>query len=117
MMEKIVLMSFLLFSSFLYSETLETENYRVTVDINCVEGEMLCKNVTYIGESKKSGNKLKLIGETVHTMCADGVTPCSFSGYRFINKDVEYFVTVFGDLIVSQTNGEILLKEFGEWVN
>ncbi|WP_260258603.1 hypothetical protein [Vibrio intestinalis] len=97
------------------ADTLETKSYIVIVNVQCEEGEVTCENVLYSGESKISGNKIELVGKTVHSICADGVTPCMFRGYSFKNGDVNYFVSVFGDLEVWDAKGNVLVDESGEW--
>ncbi|WP_434999169.1 hypothetical protein ACRZ5S_14900 [Vibrio scophthalmi] len=114
-MKKIAIAFALFYSAFSYADVLETQNYTISIEINCEQGEMLCKDVSYLGVSKKSQNQIQLKGETVHTICADGVTPCTFLGYRFQNGTVDYFVSVHGDLRVTNTSGDTLLHESGEW--
>lgn len=105
-----------LYSSFCSSQVLETEHFIVTININC-DSEMLCDDVLYIGKSKISDNEIHLKGSTVHTMCSDGVTPCTFKGYLFKNGNIEYFISVFGDLIVTDNKGKTLVEESGELVD
>ena len=38
-----------------------------------------------------------------------------FRGYSFKNGDVNYFVSVFGDLEVWDAKGNVLVDESGEW--
>ena len=95
--------------------TLTTQNYVVTVETHCEEGMVVCKDVTYVGKSKRTGNSIRLQGETWHTLCADGVTPCRFLGYRFKNGNVVYQVMESGVLQVIQGEDKILLEEQGEW--
>lgn len=97
------------------AETLVTPNYVVTIERHCAEGNVTCDDVTYTGESRKSGNSITLTGTTRHTLCADGVTPCRFLGYQFENGDVTYFVTETGKLEVVRNETEILVSEEGHW--
>lgn len=78
---------------------------------------MLCDDVSYIGQSKKSRNKIRLTGRTVHTVCNDGVTPCTFLGYEFQNDSINYFVSVFGELSVTNQHGELILEQSGQWLD
>lgn len=98
-----------------HAMTLVTEHYIVTITQHCPEGYVICDHVTYEGKSKKSGNSLKLKGETWHTYCADGVTPCRFLGYRFENGKYQYFVHDEGILQVLKDEGESLIYENGIW--
>lgn len=97
------------------ADTLTTKNYVVTIDRHCDEGHVSCSNVSYLGRSKISGNSIRLKGETLHSLCADGVTPCRFLGYRFKNEDIQYIVFESGLLQVRQGTDKILLEEQGVW--
>jgi len=104
----------LMFASFpSFAAMLVTKNYLITIQSHCVEGEVTCNRVTYIGKSKRSGNQITLKGKTLHTYTSDG-TPSRFLGYTFTNNDVAYRVSNFGLLTVTQKQ-QILLKEQGEW--
>jgi len=76
---------------------LETEHYLVEITVRCPEGDVSCERVGYRGVNKKTGAALELRGETMHSTCADGVTPCRFLGYRFRNGKTHYFVWEEGD--------------------
>lgn len=91
---------------------LETPNYLIRIEVNCPEGEVACDRVTYTGKSKKTGRELTLLGRTVHTLCADGVTPCRFVGYQFRNGTTTYLVTEEGELIV-RDGGKVIIDERG----
>jgi hypothetical protein len=56
------------------------------------------------------------MGSTSHSICADGVTPCRFLGYRFQNGNTTYLVDEDGSLRVLQGD-KLLLEEQGEWMN
>jgi len=97
------------------AQTLVTENYIIEIKNNCIEGVVVCDDITYIGTSKTSDNHIELSGQTHHAMCADGVTPCRFLGYIFVNGNVTYFVDQAGAIKVTQ-NETVLVEETGEWV-
>jgi len=97
-----------------HAETLITPSFTIRIQVNCAEGNVTCDNVTYVAKSKKSGKVLSLRGTTLHSKCADGVTPCRFQGYQFRSGEIQYVVLETGDLIV--THGKkILVQEHGEW--
>jgi hypothetical protein len=96
------------------AETLSTPSYLVTIERQCPEGEVTCDRVSYLGENRKTGARLALRGETVHALCADGVTPCRFLGYRFKNGRTTYLLLEEGRLQVRR-GGKLLLDEAGEW--
>jgi hypothetical protein len=93
--------------------TLDTQSFKIKIDVRCEEGEVTCDDVGYVGKNKKTGETLELTGKTAHHMDADG-TPTRFLGYVFKNEGVTYFLSEEGELRV--TRGEkVLLKENGTW--
>lgn len=97
------------------AEVLTTPNFVVTITRNCAEGFVTCDDVSYRGVAKKTGKAITLKGRTMHTTCADGVTPCRFLGYVFRNGDISYRVWESGQLEVLQGRDKVLLEEKGEW--
>lgn len=93
---------------------LETPSYSVNIEVLCAEGDVSCDQVRYSGRSKKSGKAITLKGKTAHTLCADGVSPCRFLGYRFQHGKLSYFVSDDGLLQVTQ-GGKTLVEETGQW--
>ena len=102
-------------SQLVFASTLTTKNYIVTITANCAEGDVTCEDVTYHGVSRRSGKGITLAGKSIHTLCADGVTPCRFLGYEFLNGDVAYRVYESGLLEVTRGENEVLVEEQGEW--
>lgn len=97
------------------ADTLRTRDFRVTITNNCPEGNVTCNDVTYYGTNLKTGASIQLTGKTVHTLCADGVTPCQFLGYEFSNGKYRYVVTENGRLQVYQGR-KLLLDQRGNWM-
>lgn len=97
-----------------YSATLTTPSYLVEIQVRCEEGAVTCDDVSYQGINRKTGTRIKLRGKTLHSLCADGVTPCRFIGYAFNNKGVTYQVDDDGHLLVMQGK-KVLVDEQGEW--
>lgn len=97
------------------AETLKTENFQVVITRNCPEGYVACDDVSYSGTNLSTGSTIDLTGRTLHTTCADGVSPCRFLGYEFRNGNYRYVVTQEGDLQVYR-DGQQLLNEQGTWV-
>ena len=91
-----------------------TPGFRVEVERHCLEGTIVCDRVSYVGQDRRSGASLRLTGSTDYRLCADGLTPCQFLGYRFRNGSVVYEVTDDGRLRVLQ-GGRLLLEEQGTW--
>ncbi len=104
-----------LLPSIAFGSTLTTKNHTVTISQLCPEGYVTCNNVKYVGVSNRSGNKIELNGTTLHTVCADGKTPCRFLGYEFKNGNVTYRVLESGLLQVLQGESKVLLEENGTW--
>lgn len=96
------------------AEVLETPSFVVKIEVRCAEGNVTCDDVLYTGTSRKTGKSISVKGRTMHSTCADGVTPCRFQGYTFNNGKVNYTVLEDGTLIVM--NGKkTLVDEKGEW--
>ncbi|EAZ91585.1 hypothetical protein [Crocosphaera chwakensis] len=94
------------------TQTVKTENYKIILRSNCIEGAVTCNHVSYEGINVNTGDSIQLAGKTIHTTCADGLTPCRFLGYKFVNGDYVYFVQSDGSLLVYQEN-ELILQEEG----
>lgn len=96
-------------------DQLTTKNYLITITRHCQEGEVTCDKVTYHGISKKTQQAITLNGQTLHTLCADGATPCRFLGYEFNAGKITYFVLETGLLRVVKNGNKVLVEEQGEW--
>ncbi|CAH0533230.1 hypothetical protein VST7929_01094 [Vibrio stylophorae] len=103
----------ILVSHFSHAATLTTKHYIVSITSNCMEGEVTCNDVTYTGQSKKTGDKITLKGRTLHTYLSNG-TPSQFLGYQFTHGNVTYRVSESGVLTVTQGE-KVLLSEQGKW--
>jgi len=97
-------------------QVLLTPAFRIVVERHCPEGSVICDRVSYLGEDRQTGSSIRLMGSTSHSICADGVTPCRFLGYRFQNGNTIYLVDEDGSLRVLQGD-KLLLEEQGEWMN
>jgi hypothetical protein len=112
---KIALLSLSLVTTAVASEErFETASFLILIDQRCPEGYVTCDHVKYVGTSKKTGRSIMLIGSTVHSRGADGVTATQFQGYRFKNGSTEYFVSIHGYLEIKR-RGKVLVYEAGEW--
>jgi hypothetical protein len=96
------------------ADTLTTRSFVVQIQVNCAEGEVVCDDVTYRGKSRRSGKSLELKGKTLHSLCADGVTPCRFLGYEFRNGAFLYRVFDSGKLRVTRGD-KVVVEESGAW--
>lgn len=93
---------------------LTTKTYSIILTENCVEGDVACQDVSYIGTNRLNGKSIQLKGRTVVAMCKDGVTPCHHLGYEFRNGKYVYFVAEQGWLEVSKSL-KVILHEDGRW--
>lgn len=113
-MKQLLLASLCLLSTLTHADTLTTPSFVIQIKTHCAEGDVSCDNVSYIGTSKKSGKAISLRGKTLHSLCADGVTPCRFLGYEFKSGAIRYRVLEGGELIVTQGQ-KVLVQEAGDW--
>ena len=99
--------------------TFETESHVIEITPRCPEGYVSCDKVGYKGIDRKTGATLALRGKTMHTTCADGVTPCRFLGYRFRNGKHIHHVWEDGDgakgTLEVKAGRKVLLTERGTW--
>lgn len=93
---------------------LRTHSYVVQITENCPEGEVGCRDVSYVGKNIRTGKSIALEGQAVMRLCADRVTPCTHEGYWFTSGQVEYRVTHDGLLLVTR-GSEVLVEERGQW--
>jgi hypothetical protein len=96
------------------ADTLTTKGFKIDIQVNCEEGNVTCNRVSYRGQDLKTGKSLRLSGKTVHSLCADGVTPCRFLGYEFRNRNYRYVVTEAG-LLEIYKSGKLLVSQQGTW--
>jgi hypothetical protein len=94
--------------------TLTTKQFKIKIDRNCEEGVVVCDRISYRGTDLRTGKSIRLSGKTVHTLCADKVTPCRFLGYEFRNNNYRYFVSDNGMLEIYQGK-KIILSQQGTW--
>ena len=95
-------------------QILRTKNFKITIRSNCIEGSVSCNQVFYEGININTGDRIQLKGKNIYTTCADGITPCRFLGYEFLNGDYRYFVQNDGLLLVYQGEN-LILQEEGTW--
>lgn len=96
------------------ADTLTTASFSIQIRVNCADGNVVCDDVRYEGTNRRSGKSLVLQGKTLHSLCADGVTPCRFLGYEFGNGPFRYLVFESGGLRITRAN-KVLFEEPGDW--
>ncbi len=112
------------------ASTFNTKRYQIEITSNCAEGNVVCNDVTYMSTHREYGYTLRLKGKTIHSLCADRVTPCRFLGYEFVNTWyesphpfsgpetlVEDRYSILGDTLEIRQNGELIWSEKGIWQN
>jgi len=97
------------------SQKLVTRNFEVTLYHLCEEGCVSCNRIVYHGAARKTGREIFLIGKTIHSTGADGVTPSTFRGWEFVNGDVTYRVFQDGTLQVVRRGSQVLVNDKGVW--
>lgn len=96
------------------AQRLITDSYDVTIEARCEEGVVSCDKVIFRSVDRKSGKRLRLVGEDLHTRCADGVTPCRFLGHIFRHGKLSYIVWENGTFAIRR-GSKVLLQEQGTW--
>jgi hypothetical protein len=104
------LVTLLAFANNARAETFRTQHFQVTITPACAEGNVTCRDITYQGKNLTTGATITLKGRTVHSLCADGVTPCAFQGYEFRHGEYRYFVGPSQTLTVLK-GGRVILQE------
>lgn len=94
-------------------EVLETPSFVVRIEVHCEDGGG-CEDARYLGTNKRTGRALSLSGAPAYRPCADGVTPCQWTGYKFLTGSYTYFVSLGGVLRIER-RGKLLLQEDGVW--
>ncbi|MEH6565655.1 MAG: hypothetical protein V7756_10070 [Halopseudomonas sp.] len=109
------LAALLLSSSLLAGErVLITPSFELSLDSRCAEGEVSCNDYTLQGLERENGRPFMLQGRSMHTTCADGVTPCRFLGYRFDQSSRSFLITEDGLLNIYHGDN-LILHEQGRW--
>lgn len=99
----------------LLAQTWVSNRYVIELDRQCLEGDVTCDmyEITLVDRSR--GERQVMYGQTLHTVCADGVSPCRFMGYQFAGKDLRYRLYETGTLEVYDRDNKIVRSERGEW--
>lgn len=112
---KYLLFTIVIMSSAAFAETLTTDSFIIQIEQGCEEGEVTCDTMRFIYSAVGAEQEQTVVGTTVHTTCADGVTPCAFQGYEFSADGANYFIHHTGVLKVTDCKGNQLLVEHGQW--
>lgn len=114
---KYLVFAIAIMSSAVSAETLTTDNFIIQIERGCEEGEVTCDTMRFIYSPVGIEKKQVVVGKTVHTKCAGGITPCAFQGYEFLADGAKYFIHNSGVLEVTDSEGNQLLVEQGKWQN
>ena len=92
-----------------------TPQFVVVVVERCPEGDVACKDVTYTGVNRKTGESIFLMGQAWVRLCADRVTPCQHLGWVFKKGDLTYRVQETPPVLLVERRGKTLLEQRGKW--
>jgi len=106
---------FVVFSSVVFGETLITDNFTIQIEHGCKEGEVTCEKIKFTYSPAGIEQKKIVMGKSLHTKCADGITPCAFQGYEFLADGAKYVIYKSGVLEVIDNENNQLLVEQGKW--
>ena len=98
------------------AQTLVTDSFKIMIEYDCNEGEVTCDKIHFLINAAGSDEKKSYIGNTLHSICADGITPCTFLGYEFEAHGLKYIIYTSGTLEVINYQGKQTLLETGKWV-
>ena len=96
------------------AETLVSESHEIAVEWKCGEGHVSCDNITFHVKNTAEGTSGTYRGRSMHSLCADGVSPCRFQGYTFSSGAKSYIIHVSGALEVV-AGDTVVFSEEGEW--
>ena len=112
---KYILLVAIIATSAVRAGTLISDNFIIEIERQCPEGHVTCEKIQFTFSPTGIDKKQVVIGTTIHTKCADGLTPCAFQGYEFHSNGDIYFINESGFLVVRDKDGNTLLAEQGEW--
>ena len=93
------------------AETIRTPSFEIKIIRQCVEGNVSCDRVTYIGKDLNTGKSMRLKGKTVNSG-----NSYRFLGYEFRNGKYLYSITTKNVLRVYQGK-KLILQEQGTAIN
>lgn len=112
---RVIVLLLAIFTSAVGAETLLTDTYSIQIQRECEEGNVTCDKIRFTYTVAGSDAPRVAMGSTVHSTCADGITPCAFRGYAFSSESHQFFILSSGTLEVMDYEGNLLLTEPGAW--
>jgi len=112
-MKSIILIVLMLPWGGLLSSSFETDFYVIGIESLCPEGNVTCDEVRFTVKEKKAGAVVEVIGRTLHTVGADGITPSKFLGYQFTLNGIVYFLGNEGILRVTKEGADSVVEVLG----
>lgn len=101
--------------------TLVTDAGIVHVDSLCPEGYVECDYVSLKFAGQAGSAKPSLLGSTLYSRCADGISPCRFLGYEFPKAHTTIRIYDQGDsVLIEETqndSGHIISHQSTAWVD
>jgi hypothetical protein len=108
----IIFLSFISFS--VNADQLRTSSYEIEIG-SCPEGYVSCDTIPINVKELNTGIVTAYTGETLHTLCADGETPCRFLGYQFTGDVGQFYIYENSTLEIKDDSNQTILVEEGSW--
>ena len=96
------------------ADTFKTPSYEIEVG-SCPEGYVTCETIPVKLIEIATGKSSSYTASTLHTLCADGETPCRFLGYQFLAEDKWFYIYDTGSLEIRNNDDKVLMTEEGGW--
>lgn len=116
-MKYIAILLLMLTPFYAHAERIETPTFDILVKWMCEEGHVSCDNITFSVENQRDGTTRHYVGESIHSLCADGESPCRFLGYRFRAGCMSFTLYSHGYIEVVSEELGVLLSEEGQWLD
>lgn len=94
-----------------FYDVVRTNTYYLTQIGRCEEYVVNCFDYTLIMYHRKTGELTQVKGESLHSLCADKVTPCQYLGTIFKKGEMKYFLNDGASAFKILKNNKVILEE------